>query len=137
MRSGNGYPVGWGFPTSGGVGSPVTSGSISTVTSTTAQPVSAPANATVTDDSASLTVVPAGSTIKVDAQNLGLQPGRVSIVVGNLAFPGAIANWSDGAVNITLPQVEVTGPVRAKIVVRRADGSVANETPFELAATTH
>ena len=36
----------------------------------------------------------------------------------------------------TLPQVEVTGPVRAKIVVRRADGSVANETPFELAANS-
>ena len=136
MRSGNGYPVGWGFPTSGGVASS-SAGAISTITPTTAQPVAAPANATVADDPASLTVVPAGATIKVDAQNLGLQPGRVSVVVGNLAIPGVVANWSDNAVNITLPSVEVSGPVRAKIVVRRADGSVANETPFELAADTH
>ena len=85
----------------------------------------------------STVAVPAGATIKVDAQNLGPQPGRVSIVVGNLALPGVVANWSDNAVNITLPSVEVSGPVRAKIVVRRADGSVANETPFELAADTH
>jgi hypothetical protein len=81
--------------------------------------------------------VPAGATIKVDAQNLGPQPGRVSIVVGNLSLPGVVANWNDNAVNITLPLVEVTGPVRAKIVVRRANGSVANETPFELTASTN
>jgi hypothetical protein len=99
--------------------------------------VAAPTETPVADDSASLTVVPAGSTIKVDAQNLGPQPGRVSIVVGNLAMPGVVANWSDTAVNITLPQVEVTGPVRAKIVVRRANGSVANETPFQLTANTN
>jgi hypothetical protein len=99
--------------------------------------VAAPTETPVSDDSANLTVVPAGATIKVDTQNLGSRPGRVSIVVGNLALPGVVANWSDNAVNITLPSVEVSGPVRAKIVVRRADGSVANETPFELAADTH
>jgi hypothetical protein len=131
MHSGNGYPVGWGVP------APVGATSTAGVVSTTADPVAVPANAAVADDAASLTTVPAGATIKVDAQNLGPQPGRVSIVVGNLALPGVVANWSDNAVNITLPSVEVSGPVRAKIVVRRADGSVANETPFELAADTH
>ncbi len=114
----------------------MSAGSSTSVASTVAEPVAASTNQTVADDSASLTVVPAGATIKVDAQNLGPQPGRVSIVVGNLALPGVVANWSDNAVKITLPQVEVTGPVRAKIVVRRADGSVANETPFELAANS-
>jgi hypothetical protein len=114
----------------------VSAGSSTDVASTVAQPVAASGNATVADDAGSLTTVPAGATIKVDAQNLGPQPGRVSIVVGNLALPGVVANWSDNAVNITMPLVEVTGAVRAKIVVRRADGSVANETPFELSANT-
>jgi hypothetical protein len=69
-----------------------------------AVPVAAPANATVSDDSGSLPVTPAGATIKGDAQSLGAQPGRVSIVVGSVAFPGVVANWSDNAVNIiTLP----------------------------------
>jgi hypothetical protein len=99
--------------------------------------VAAPTETPVSDESANLTVVPAGATIKLDAQNLGPQPGRVSVVVGNLAIPGVVANWSDKAVNITLPQVEVSGPVQAKIVVRRADGSVANETPFQLTSNTN
>ena len=114
----------------------MSAGSSPAIVSGAAEPVAASANAVVADDSANLTVVPAGATIKVDAQNLGPQPGRVSIVVGNLALPGVVTNWGDNAVNITIPLVEVTGAVRAKIVVRRADGSVANETPFELSANT-
>jgi hypothetical protein len=130
MRSGGGYFAGYGFGSGG-------SGSGGAVASTPVSPAAVSTDTPVSDESANLTVVPAGATIKVDAQNLGGQPGRVSIVVGNLAFPGVVSNWSDNAVNITLPPVEVTAPVRATIVVRRPDGSVANETPFQLTASAN
>ena len=47
-------------------------------------------------------------------------------------LPASVVSWNEKTVSITVPQVELTGPMKAKFVVRRADGSVANETPFQL-----
>jgi hypothetical protein len=96
-----------------------------------AAPAAAAAAAAV-DDLAGLTNVPVGATIKLDAADLGAQPGRVSVVAGNLVLPASVVSWTEKTVSITVPQVELTGPTKAKFIVRRADGSVANETPFQL-----
>jgi hypothetical protein len=122
---GNGFPVGTGAYFGASV--PVAAGA----------PAAAPDNALVPDDSANLTVVPAGATIKLDGQDFGPRPGRVDIVAGNLVLSGTVASWSENALNITLPRVGLTAPMKAKIVVHRADGSVANETPFQLAASSN
>jgi hypothetical protein len=94
--------------------------------------VANPAAAAAVDDSAGLTNVPVGATIKLDAADLGAQQGRVNVVAGNLVLPASVVSWNEKAVSLTVPQIELTAPMKAKFVVRRADGSIANETPFQL-----
>jgi hypothetical protein len=57
--------------------------------------------------------------------------GRVNIVVGSMVLPTDVVSWSEKAVNLTLPHLELSAPVHAKFVVRRANGSLAIETPFQ------
>ena len=99
-----------------------------------ANPAPTTANVEANDQAASLTTVPAGATIKLDGSNFGAQQGRVSIVMGNLVLPTVVVSWSENAVSLTLPPIEMTAPEAAKFVVRRANGSIANETPFQLSA---
>jgi hypothetical protein len=125
MGNGNGSPVGTGVAYFGGsvpAGATAPSAGDSAVTTE------------VADGAASVMNVPAGATIKLDGSDFGAQQGRVSVVMGNLVLPTVVLSWSENAVSLTLPQVEMTGPGAAKFVVRRADGFVASETPFQLSA---
>jgi hypothetical protein len=90
------------------------------------------ANVPANDEAASLTNVPAGATIKLDGSDFGAQPGRVTIVAGNMILPTDVVSWTEKSVSLTLPQIEMTAPMHAKFVVHRANGSAAMETPFQL-----
>ncbi len=49
-----------------------------------------------------------------------------------MILPTEVVNWTEKSVSLTLPQIELTAPVQANFVVRRANGSTANETQFQL-----
>lgn len=108
------------------------SGSVPVAAPTTDSSAATTANLQANDQAASLTNVPAGSTIKLDGSDFGAQPGRVTIVAGNMILPTDVVSWTEKSVSLTLPQIEMPAPVQAKFVVHRANGSAAMETPFQL-----
>jgi hypothetical protein len=134
MGHGKGNPGGTTVTYFGGSVPVATAPTADNAAPTTDNPAATTTNVSPNDQAASLTNVPAGATIKLDGSDFGAQQGRVSIVMGNLVLPTVVVNWSETEVSLTLPQVEMTAPEAAKFVVRRANGSVANETPFQLSA---
>jgi hypothetical protein len=124
--NGNGFPVVTGVSYYGG-SSPVTAAAPAADSTAAAS-----ANDAAAGDAANLTNVPAGATIKLDGSDFGAQPGRVTIVAGNMILPADVVSWTEKSVSLTLPQVEMTAPMQAKFVVHRANGSAAMETPFQL-----
>lgn len=126
MPNGNGFPVATGVSYYGG------SAPVAAAAPAAGSPAAATANDAVADANASLTNVPAGATIKLDGSDFGAQQGQVSIVVGNMVLPTDVVSWTEKSVSLKLPQLELTSPTHAKFVVRRANGSTAIETPFQL-----
>jgi hypothetical protein len=88
--------------------------------------------AAVTIEAASLTKVPVGATITLHGKDFGMENGRVGVATGDLMLAAAVTNWSNEAVTLTVPQLALAAPAKAKFVVFRADGSVASEVPCEL-----
>jgi hypothetical protein len=79
--------------------------------------------------------VKVGSTITLSGSDFGDQSGLVGIAAGELMIPVQLVNWSDTSITITLPQVGlVNASAKAKVVVQRADGSVAKEMNVDMVA---
>ena len=80
--------------------------------------------------------VTVGSTLLVDGQTFGDKAGVARLRVSGLSMPIEVLEWTNGAVKIRLPQVELTSATNADIEVVRADGNVASKTGIELNAAT-
>jgi hypothetical protein len=52
--------------------------------------------------------------------------------VGGLSLPIEVLEWTNSSAKIRLPEVELTGAMKAEIEVLRADGSVASKSAVEL-----
>jgi hypothetical protein len=115
-----------------GGSSPVTAAAPAADSTAADSTAAATANDAAAGDAANLTNVPAGATIKLDGSDFGAQPGRVTIVAGNMILPTDVVSWTEKSVSLTLPKLEMTAPMQAKFVVHRANGSAAMETPFQL-----
>jgi hypothetical protein len=95
------------------------------------EPVLMP-SAGVTIEEASLTKVPVGATITLHGKDFGAEMGRVGMMSGELVLAAKVTAWTNEAVTLTVPELALAGPAKAKFVVLRADGSVASEVPCEL-----
>jgi hypothetical protein len=102
--------------------------------SSPAAPLVDTAPAPVVNETPALMQVPAGSTISLVGQGFGGQTGRVGVVAGDLLIPAQVVSWNDSSITVTLPQVGVNSAANAKFVVKRADGSMANEIKFQIVA---
>jgi hypothetical protein len=80
--------------------------------------------------------VTVGSTLLVDGQTFGDKAGVARLRVSGLSMPIEVLEWTNGAVKIRLPQVELTSATNADIELVRADGNVASKTGIELSAAT-
>lgn len=79
--------------------------------------------------------VPVGSTLQLDGTGFGNEQGVARLRVSGLSLPVTVLEWSNTSAKVRLPEVEVTGAVKAEVEVLRADGSLASSTSMELIAT--
>jgi hypothetical protein len=52
--------------------------------------------------------------------------------VSGLALPVDVIEWSETSVEIQLPKMDLSNPVKAELEVMRADGSLASKSGIEL-----
>jgi hypothetical protein len=105
------------------------------VTIPNSQPTSSPTTAasirTVTEER-TLPRVAIGSTLDLDGESLGNERGIVRLRVSGIALPVEVIEWSASSVKISLPKLDLNGPVKANLEVLRADGSMASSSAIEL-----
>ena len=65
-------------------------------------------------------------------EGLGPQPGQVLVNVGGQELQAEILGWYDLGVRINVPQVEITGPTPAEVIVIRGDGAATNPIKITL-----
>jgi hypothetical protein len=75
-----------------------------------------------------------GSVIMLEGQTLGDDKGVVRLRMAEVALPVEVLEWSNTAAKIRLPQMDITGALRAEIEVLRADGSLASKSAVQLTA---
>src|SRR5690606_3887051 len=75
---------------------------------------------------------PTGSELVLDGQAFGEVTGGVRLMVGPMAMPVRIANWSASEVAIQLPTMELTGPADAELMVTDAAGKVITRSPIRI-----
>jgi hypothetical protein len=90
------------------------------------------ANVTVAPTTPSLPSVAVGSTLVLDGQVFGESQGIARLRVGGLSLPIEVLEWTNSSAKIRLPEVELTGAMKAEIEVLRADGSMASKSAVEL-----
>jgi hypothetical protein len=73
-----------------------------------------------------------GSTLTLDGESLGSEKGIVRLRVSGLALPVEVIEWSETSVQIQLPKMDLSNPVKAELEVMRADGSLASKSGIEL-----
>jgi hypothetical protein len=73
-----------------------------------------------------------GTEVSISASQLGAASGQVAMQVGDLTLPVEIAQWSDSAAVVRLPMMMVAKPMAARLMVFRADGTLARAVDFEL-----
>ena len=89
-------------------------------------------NVTVATTEPSLPSVAVGSTLVLDGQVFGEVQGIARLRVGGLSLPIEVLEWTNSSAKIRLPEVELTGAMKAEIEVLRSDGSVASKSAIEL-----
>jgi hypothetical protein len=77
-------------------------------------------------------VVTLGSTLALDGQSLGTAKGIVRLRISGMNLPVDVLGWSDSAVKIKLPTLDLSEAMNADLEVVRADGSLASKSPVEL-----
>lgn len=76
-----------------------------------------------------------GSELMLDGKQFGEATGSVRLVIGPLAVPVAIGNWSASEVSVKLPMLELAGPADADLVVIDAQGKLITKTKIRLVAS--
>jgi hypothetical protein len=92
------------------------------------------AKVTAAPTTPSLPSVAVGSTLVLDGQVFGETQGSARLRVGGLSLPIEVLEWTNSSAKIRLPEVELTGAVKAEIEVLRSDGSMASKSAVELTA---
>lgn len=114
-----------------GVTAPATV-AVSETTTTISTSEVVPATATVPAEK--LPQVPVGSTLALQAKELGSTKGQVLLVMDKFTLGVQIDEWAAEHTIATLPQLGITSPVPAELVVIRADGKAASSVKVELVA---
>ena len=76
-----------------------------------------------------------GSELVLDGKEFGDATGGVRLLMGPLAVPVAINNWSANEVAVKLPMLELAGPADTEIIVFNAEGKVVTKTKIRLVAS--
>ncbi|MGA2062988.1 MAG: hypothetical protein ABSG67_21150, partial [Thermoguttaceae bacterium] len=74
----------------------------------------------------------AGGEMVLAGEGLGPQPGQVLINVGGRELQAEVLGWYDLGVRINVPQVEVSEPTTADVIVVRGDGAATNPVKITL-----
>jgi hypothetical protein len=101
----------------------------------TSQPVdtAAPAaNIRTIPDEPKRPIVTIGSTLALEGKSLGAEKGIVRLRISGMAMPVEVLQWSDSAVEIKLPAMDLAEAMKADLEVLRADGSLASKSAIEL-----
>jgi len=78
--------------------------------------------------------VPVGSTLALQGKDLGEKTGQVLLVIDKLTLGVQIDEWAAEHTIATLPQLGISQPTKAELVVVRADGQPASSVKVELVA---
>ncbi len=78
--------------------------------------------------------VPVGSTLALQAKDLGDKTGQVLLVIDKLTLAVQIDEWAAEHTIATIPQIGITQPTKAELIVVRADGQPASSVKVELVA---
>jgi len=89
-------------------------------------------NVATTANDSSRSSVEVGSAIMLRSESLGAEKGIVRLRVSNMALPVETTEWSDTAVRVQMPTMDLAGPMNAEIEVLRADGSLATKSAIQL-----
>jgi hypothetical protein len=76
--------------------------------------------------------LPSGGEMILAGEGLGPQPGQVLVNVGGRELQAEVLGWYDLGVRINVPQVEVSEPTSADVIVVRGDGAATNPVKFTL-----
>ena len=76
--------------------------------------------------------LPPGGEMILAGEGLGPQPGQVLVNVGGRELQAEVLGWYDLGVRIDVPQVEVTEPTSADVIVIRGDGAATNPVKITL-----
>ena len=76
--------------------------------------------------------VPVGATLTLQSPDLGTERGRLLLLVDKLALDATIQAWSPTQTTATLPALGIAEPLRALLVLVRADGRPASSVQLEL-----
>lgn len=90
------------------------------------------ANISLAAEEPARTQIQIGSVLVLDGQPLGSTKGTVRLLVGNLAMPVEVLEWTSTAAKIRMPMMDLAGPMKADLEVLRADGSLASSSPIEV-----
>jgi len=74
----------------------------------------------------------AGGEMILAGEGLGPQPGQVLVNVGGRELQAEVLGWYDLGVRINVPQVEITEPTSADVIVVRGDGAATNPVKITL-----
>ena len=78
------------------------------------------------------TKLTAGSEMIIAGEGLGPQPGQVLVNVAGKELQAEVLGWYDLGVRINVPQVELTEPTPADVIVVRGDGAATNPVKVTL-----
>jgi len=77
-----------------------------------------------------------GEPFQLPAQGLGVEQGRAAVKVGAAIHDCPVTAWCDAGFDAMLPEIALTGPVAAELIVAFADGTLAAALPVELLPAT-
>lgn len=80
-----------------------------------------------------LPTVSPGQDVTLDAANLGTPPGQVRVAIAGLTFDAAINDWTNNQVTATLPTLQISEAVQARVEIVTAQGQVATHVDVLLA----
>jgi hypothetical protein len=105
---------------------------VSPISAPQGQPAAPSASVRTVSDESSLPKVAIGSTLVLDGQELDNDRGTVRLRINGVSLPVEVLDWSTSSAKIRLPEMELSGAMKADIEVLRADGSLASKSAIEL-----
>jgi hypothetical protein len=102
---------------------------VSTTVVEAPQPAASPLIATAEK----LPEVPVGSTVTLNGKDLGAT-GQVLLIVEKLTLGVHVDDWAGDHATATLPQLAISSPLPAEIVLVKADGYAASTVKVQLVA---